>query len=104
MQEEEKGRWRPYIYNWTADEVAECLPLRDFLTAEEDKKLYIKLWGFVNSENPTPVGGDGSNGTVETPEERLNPSNTDKVPNFWDKLSQKEQTAINKAVDKERKS
>lgn len=98
---EEENRWKPYIYHWTADEVAECLPFRAFLTPQQGRELDAKLWGFVNdSKNPTPVGGDGSGGTVETPEERLDPANTDKVPHFWDKLSQNEQNAINKAVDK----
>ena len=48
----------------TADEAAECVPYHDPTGA-----LYTVLWGFLaDAKNPTPHGGDGSNGTVETPE------------------------------------
>lgn len=90
------------IEYWTADEVAECLSVRKFLTPEQDRALYIKLWEFVNeSKNPTPVGGDGTDGTVETPGERLSSKNTDKVPHWWGRLESHEQEAITKAVEKE---
>lgn len=90
------------IAHFTADEVAECLPYRQFLSPKQDRELYAKLWGFLNaSTSKTPVGGDGTNGTVEYPEQRLDPSNTDKVPHWWNQLSQHEKEAITKAVEKE---
>ncbi len=77
--------------HWTADEVAECLPLYD-------DALYIKLWGFVgDAASPTPLGGDGTNGTVEYPDGRLSPHNDDKTPHWWGKLSEEEQQKIDSA-------
>ena len=77
---------------WTADEVSECLDgLGD--------RLCSKLWGFLeSSENPTPSGGDGSDGTVETPDGRLDSENDDKATNWWDKLEVEEQETIVRAV------
>ncbi len=90
------------IAHFTADEVAECLPYRQFLSPEQDRALYAKLWGFLNeSNNRTPLGGDGTNGTVEYPEERMSARFTDKVPHWWDKLLEYEKEAIIKAVEKE---
>lgn len=54
----------PGLAHWTADEIAECLPISDNLSR--------KLWQFLkDAKNPTPLGGDGSNGTVEEPAGRL---------------------------------
>jgi len=54
---------------WTLDEVAECL---DGVKYGSD--LYIKLWNMNSGldeckriENKKPLGGDGSNGTIEIP-------------------------------------
>lgn len=78
---------------YTADRVAECLHV------SED--LYIKLWKILEeAENPTPLGGDGSNGTVETPDAQLDSDNDDKVPNFWNKLTDAERTEVNAAYAK----
>jgi len=72
---------------WTSDEVAEVLGIPD--------PLYGKLWSFLTgAKNPTPLGGDGSDGTVETPDGRLNPDNDDKAPNWWNLLSTNEQKII----------
>lgn len=81
---------------YTADEIAETLSFDDVPDAFNDPdSLYAKLWGFVNdAQNPTPIGGDGSNGTVETPGERYDEDNDDKTPHFWGKLTEVEQTAI----------
>lgn len=71
---------------WTADEVAECLD-------GVPMGLYRKLWTIVSeAKNPTPLGGDGSNGTVETPDGRLSPDNDDK--NWWGKLSEEHQKIL----------
>ena len=93
------------IESWTADEVAECLPYQKFLSEQHSRALYIKLWEFVNeanaSNNATPLGGDGTGGTVETPEERTDPKNSDKVPHWWGKLEKFEQKALEQAVELE---
>jgi len=69
----------------TADEVAECVPY-------ECEGLYRRLWEILaEAKNPTPLGGDG---TVETPDGRLDPDNDDKAPHWWGKLDSKQQRAI----------
>ena len=47
------------------------------------------------------AGGDGSNGTVEYPTQRLDPSNDDKAPHWWAKLTEVEQRAISLAYQEE---
>jgi len=82
---------------YTADEVAECLPYREHLPAEYGDwgKLYSKLWSILSdAKNPTPLGGDGSDGTVELPEDRLELDNDDKAVNWWSQLTPIEQNAI----------
>ncbi len=80
---------------WTADEVAECLP-------GIGNDLYDKLWGILgDAKSPTPLGGDGTNGTVEYPCGRQNPENDDKAPHWWNKLTEQEQAIINKAIESE---
>ena len=85
---------------WTADEVAECLDYEKHLPDEYDSwSLYRKLWNFLNeSQNPTPIGGDGSDGTVEYPCGRQNLNNDDKANHWWNKLTDIEQSAINQAI------
>lgn len=81
-------KFPPMLEYWTADEVAECL---DGL----GNNLYIKLWSFVGAAtNPTPLGGDGLNGTVETPDGRLDSANDDKTPHWWHKLTDDERKVI----------
>lgn len=73
---------------WTVTEVAECI---DGI----DDDLCRKLWRFLNeAKNPTPMGGDGTNGTVEYPEQRRDPGNDDKLAQVWDKLTEDEQAQI----------
>ena len=84
------------LETWTADEVAECL---DGIGVD----LYRKLWGILDeAKNPTPLGGDGSNGTVETPDGRLDNNNDDKAAHWWGKLTDEEQGVIVQSYDKER--
>jgi len=74
---------------WTVDEVAECL---GGLGAE----LPGKLWGFlqdVPQAKRTPLGGDGTDGTVETPDGRLGAFG-DKLDANWDRLDFMEQALI----------
>jgi hypothetical protein len=88
------------LKSWTADEVAECLDLD--LGKAQRRRLYGKLWSFVSEAEAagtaTPLGGDGSDGTVETPDGRLDPEDTDKAPHWWGRLDPHEQAAISKAV------
>jgi hypothetical protein len=90
---------------WTCDTVAECLSYGKHLPdsyAGGTMALASKLWGFLeDAENPTPLGGDGSNGTVETPAEQLDSRFDDKAPNWWGKLTAIEQTAISAAYNAE---
>ena len=83
---------------WTADEVAECLSYEDYLPAEYEDSLYDKLWCFLAAaKNATPLGGDGSNGTVETPDGKLDLDNDDKAAHWWSKLTGVEANAITQA-------
>ena len=87
---------------WTADEVAECLPYGDYLPTEQYDDLYVRLWALLeDAESPTPLGGDGSNGTVETPGERLSLDNDDKAPHWWGRLTPTQQVAIRDAYIEE---
>lgn len=73
---------------WTADEVAECL-------SGIGPDLYQKLWDILaEAKNPTPLGGDGSHGTVEQPHERYDENNDDKALHWWGKLTSAEQATI----------
>lgn len=76
---------------WTADECAECLTVSPSLRA--------KLWEIVaEARNPTPLGGDGSGNTVETPDGRLSSENDDKIENFWSRLTEAEQEELRQAA------
>jgi len=86
--------WARY---WTADAVAECL---SYYPKDKDKMwaLYNKLWRFVNeAKNKTPAGGDGSNGTVETPDGRLDLENDDKVEHWWGRLDDEDRKELKTA-------
>lgn len=79
---------------WTADQVSECLSISSQLSG--------KLWKFSDdSENPTPLGGDGSDGTVEVPDGLLDLSNDDKAGHWWGKLTEEEQAEIVTAYQKD---
>ena len=76
------------LEHWTADEAAECL-------SGIGPDLYRKLWDILSAaKNPTPLGGDGSNGTVEEPHERYDEDHDDQAPHWWGKLTTDEQTTI----------
>ena len=89
-----------YLEFWTADEVCECLSFQKHMPEGINRESTDrKLWSFVaEANNPTPLGGDGSDGTVETPCGRLNPDNDDKAPHWWGNLEDYEKIAINKAI------
>ena len=86
------------LAHWTADTAAECLSYRPHLPESYEggwMALYGRLWSFLaDAENPTPLGGDGSDGTVETPDGRLDPRNDDKAPHWWGRLNLVEQRAL----------
>ena len=85
---------------YTADEVAECIDYQKHLPKERASALYRALWQFLtDAKNPTPLGGDGSNGTVETPGERLSLENDDKVGHWWDRLDRDWQEALVKSAE-----
>jgi len=75
---------------WTADEIAECLPMIG--TGD----LYRKLWGFVvdagEAGTAKPLGGDGSNGTTEIP--IVSDSYEAQPKAFWAKLTEAEQATV----------
>ena len=82
---------------WTADEVAECLDYGKHLPDSygEWTKLCSRLYDILSAaNNPTPLGGDGSNGTVEEPSGRLDLNNDDKAAHWWQQLDPVEQCAI----------
>ena len=97
MSKEEFKNLPEGIEYWTADMVAECLPYQEFLPKDYGpwETLYHKLWSFLEeAENPTPLGGDGSNGTVEEPCGRRDLKNDDKTSHWWMRLSLEERKAI----------
>lgn len=88
---------------YTADEVAETIDYHKYLPKERADELYRELWRILASaKNKTPLGGDGSNGTVETPCGRLDSDNDDKAPHWWDSLDRDFQSAIVQAVENDR--
>lgn len=81
---------------WTLDEVAECLDVSGELSG--------KLWSMLEKipeGDRTPMGGDGTGGTVEYPDARWNPEDSDKLHHHWDSLSESEQKEIVDAYDRE---
>lgn len=83
----------------TADEIAECLSFPD-----PDGRLYRKLWSFLSdSANPTPLGGDGTDGTVETPDGRTDLANDDKTRHWWHRLDAIDQQTLATAYENEYK-
>jgi len=79
----------------TADEVAETIDYHKYLTKERADALYRELWRILAAaKNKTPLGGDGSNGTVETPCGRLDSE--------WDSLDRDFQSAIVQAVENDK--
>ncbi len=90
--------WAQY---WTCDQVAECLPYQRHLPADYDGDLYSRLWELASlADTPTPQGGDGSNGTVETPCGRMG-NYDDKLGSVWNLLTPVEQKAIVTAKEME---
>ena len=89
----------PQMQYYTVDEVAETVDYWAHLPKDRAEALYSAVWNYLaKSKNPTPLGGDGSNGTVELPEQRLDPENDDKAHHWWSSLDKDWQMAIVKAM------
>jgi len=79
----------------TADQIAETVDYHRWLQGDDARDLHSQLWCIqAECRLPTPLGGDGSAGTVETPDGRLNDENDDKTPHWWNRLSTHHQAAI----------
>ena len=86
----------------TADEAAECLSYSHHLPEGEGDVLYRRLWEILGeATSPTPTGGDGTDGTVECPGDRLSLDNDDKAGHWWSKLTYAQQEALAKAYYEE---
>jgi hypothetical protein len=76
---------------WTADEIAECLPVGD--------ATYRELWRITSeASNKKPLGGDGSDGTVEWPEVTEEYGNQPRA--FWPNLTPEMQADIAQAYER----
>ena len=89
----------PYLFppckHTAAHVVAETWGYWQHMAKDEAWALYKKLWGFQNdASNPTPTGGDGSDGTVEDPGGTMDPANDDKMPHWWGKLTDGERKGL----------
>jgi len=81
----------PRIEHYTADEIAETLPV--------DAPTYTRLWEIsAATSTPTPRGGDGTNGTVETPGDRIG-NFGDQGQALWDQLNADEREDILTSMD-----
>lgn len=85
------------LEHWRATDVSECLDLGDY---DASIPLRTKLWDiYHNAEMVTPEGGDGSDGTVETPDGQMGDFG-DKAPQWWGRLTDKEKTTVNAGIEK----
>lgn len=82
-------QWDDGLEYYSGDEVAETLSVSDALY----KRLYEAI---ALAANPTPQGGDGSNGTVETPDAQLGDYD-DQIPAIWKYFTNEERQEINTA-------
>ena len=86
----------------TADTVAECLPYHQHMSQAAADEMYAKLWRIQDAAaTPTPLGGDGTNGTVECRGDQMDSHNDDKAPHWWAQLTTDEQVAVAKAAASE---
>ena len=78
---------------WTPDEVAECLD-------GVSQPTYVRLWAILDelvaSGKAVPVGGDGSDGTIETPPEP-DAFKSGKMSAVWPMLTEAEQIELRDA-------
>jgi len=101
--------------SYTLDEAAECLPYGEILQGvvdlplarEESHRIHAALWDLLeksDKEERAPQGGDGSEGTVEIPAERLEAimeGSSDSLAENWGALDVVHQWALDRAWKKE---
>jgi len=84
----------PAFEFWTPDEAAECL-------SGISDATYKHLWELLEKipeAKRMPLGGDGTNGTVERPPEPGSyPEGT--VAAVWGKLTEEEKAELNKGME-----
>ena len=86
---------------FSLDAVAECLSYQKFLPVNYTGDLYSKLWRLQHAaKNPSPIGGDGTGGTTETPDGRIG-NYDDSLSSVWKDLTGAERFALNCAYAKE---
>ena len=92
----------PGLAYMSCDTVAECLSYKKHLPAGHDwMDLYRKLWAVLNTATDiSPMGGDGTNGTVECKGDQLGDYD-DMAPKWWQSLTAVEATAIAAAYTEE---
>jgi hypothetical protein len=79
---------------WSCDAAAECLGYKRYLPEDYSGDLYSRLWELKSlAGTPTPLGGDGTGGTVETPDGRLGKYD-DTLASVWSLLSDVERAAL----------
>ena len=99
-----RPEWTEY---WTLTEAAECLPYHQTFEvlvgydegSNQGDQLYSQLWqwhGEAAEETRTPHGGDCSNGTVETPDGRLQ-KGSDQLASHWSRLTDIQQRALHES-------
>ena len=85
--------WLEY---WSVDQIAECLSYDD-----PDGSLYARLWNFLGEgDDVTPVGGDGSDGTAETPDACFGDDHSDSPVRLWPLLTDAHRNALSVAYAK----
>ena len=84
------------LKHWTPDEVAECLDGVSMPT-------YGRLWELTSelekAGKAVPIGGDGSDGTIECPPEP-DAYTSGKMPAIWNKLTEEQQVELNNCMQK----
>jgi hypothetical protein len=85
------------LRTWSVDEVAECL-------GGIDREVYNELWECLEDAEKAgtdkPLGGDGSDGTIEEPIISSGEYGSDLVA-VWPKLSSKAKLQIHEAAAKQ---
>lgn len=84
-----------FIEDYTPDEIAECMPVSN--------ETYRRLWELLDSipeGKRVPIGGDGSDGTIEHPPE---PGSymSGKIGAIWEQLTDVERADIIEAFRKD---
>lgn len=84
------------IAHYTADEIAETLPVQ----SETGRRLWEISNAACANGTQTPSGGDGTDGTVETPGDRIGDFG-DQGQALWDQLNSDERWDVLVSYDLE---